>query len=160
MPRLVKPSAGRTFAETCTVRGREDEGRKAVLRKGRNHTRIASIGPDYLTLDGSEKVTSSDVLDLQPAVAPTATSEFSHPAVVGERGAITIPSATRRRYRLQAGSPVLIEERDEGILIRPAEIVPRRVGQEMTLSELLKDITPESLHPEVDTGPSVGRESW
>ena len=43
---------------------------------------------------------------------------------VGRRGTIVLSAATRRRYGLQDGSLFISEERDEGILIRPAVAVP------------------------------------
>ena len=44
--------------------------------------------------------------------------------LVGKRGTIVIPAKTRKRYRLDEGSPVLIEEREDGILMRPAATTP------------------------------------
>ncbi len=158
MSRTVKPSGGRTFSETCLVRGQEAEGRMAILRKGLKHYRIAPIGPDGLTMNGSEKIPVGDVLEGVDAGADDPTAPI--PAIFGDRGTITIPSVIRRNHRLQPGSPVLIEDREEGILIRPAEIVPRRPGPTITLEGLLEGVTPDILHPEVDAGPSVGRESW
>jgi bifunctional DNA-binding transcriptional regulator/antitoxin component of YhaV-PrlF toxin-antitoxin module len=43
---------------------------------------------------------------------------------VGRRGAIVLAAATRRRYGLEDGSLFISEEREEGILIRPAVAVP------------------------------------
>jgi bifunctional DNA-binding transcriptional regulator/antitoxin component of YhaV-PrlF toxin-antitoxin module len=43
---------------------------------------------------------------------------------VGRRGAIVLPSATRRRYGLNDGSLFISEEREDGILIRPAQATP------------------------------------
>lgn len=43
---------------------------------------------------------------------------------VGRRGTIVLPAATRRRYGLEDGSLFISEERDDGILIRPAVAVP------------------------------------
>ncbi len=43
---------------------------------------------------------------------------------VGKRGAIVIPARLRRRYGLEEGSLVTAEEREEGILIRPAVALP------------------------------------
>ncbi len=39
---------------------------------------------------------------------------------VGERGTIVVPATLRRRFGLDEGAIVLVEERDDGILIRPA----------------------------------------
>jgi len=46
-----------------------------------------------------------------------ATGEISK---VGKRGTIVIPVSLRRRFGLEEGSYVLIEERDEGLLLRGA----------------------------------------
>ena len=43
---------------------------------------------------------------------------------IGKRGALIIPAALRRQFDLHEGSPVIAEECDEGILIRPAAVVP------------------------------------
>jgi AbrB family looped-hinge helix DNA binding protein len=43
---------------------------------------------------------------------------------VGKRGTVVIPAALRRRYGIEEGSLVIAEDREEGILIRPAVAVP------------------------------------
>jgi AbrB family looped-hinge helix DNA binding protein len=43
---------------------------------------------------------------------------------VGKRGAIVIPAKLRRRFQIEEGSYVIIEERQDGILIRPAVVQP------------------------------------
>ncbi len=43
---------------------------------------------------------------------------------VGRRGTIVLSAATRRRYGLEDGSLFISEEREDGILIRPAVAVP------------------------------------
>jgi AbrB family looped-hinge helix DNA binding protein len=43
---------------------------------------------------------------------------------IGKRGTIVIPAKLRERYRLEEGSFVITEELEEGILLRPAAIVP------------------------------------
>jgi bifunctional DNA-binding transcriptional regulator/antitoxin component of YhaV-PrlF toxin-antitoxin module len=43
---------------------------------------------------------------------------------VGRRGTIVLSAATRRRYGLEDGSLFISEERDDGVLIRPAVAVP------------------------------------
>jgi AbrB family looped-hinge helix DNA binding protein len=45
-------------------------------------------------------------------------------ARVGKRGAIIVPARLRKRFGIEEGSVVTAEERDDGILIRPAVIVP------------------------------------
>jgi AbrB family looped-hinge helix DNA binding protein len=41
---------------------------------------------------------------------------------MGKRGTVVIPAKLRKRYRLDEGSPMLVEEREDGILMRPAAI--------------------------------------
>ena len=43
---------------------------------------------------------------------------------VGKRGTVVIPAALRRRFGIEEGSLVIAEDREEGILIRPAVAVP------------------------------------
>ncbi|MGH9744403.1 MAG: AbrB/MazE/SpoVT family DNA-binding domain-containing protein [Candidatus Acidiferrum sp.] len=45
-------------------------------------------------------------------------------ARVGKRGTVVVPAKLRRRYGLEEGSFVTAEARDEGILLRPAMIIP------------------------------------
>ena len=45
-------------------------------------------------------------------------------AKVGKRGAIVVPAKLRRRFVIEEGSIVTAEERDDGILIRPAVVIP------------------------------------
>jgi AbrB family looped-hinge helix DNA binding protein len=46
---------------------------------------------------------------------------------VGKRGAVVIPAALRRRFGIEEGSLVIAEEREDGILIRPAVVMPVEV---------------------------------
>ena len=43
---------------------------------------------------------------------------------IGRRGTAVIPAALRRRFGIDEGSLVIIEETPEGILIRPAVALP------------------------------------
>ena len=45
-------------------------------------------------------------------------------ARVGKRGAIVVPAKLRRRFGIEEGATVVAEEREDGILIRPAIVVP------------------------------------
>ena len=42
---------------------------------------------------------------------------------IGKRGTLVIPAALRRRFGLAEGTLVIAEEREDGILIRPAVAV-------------------------------------
>ena len=43
---------------------------------------------------------------------------------VGKRGTIVIPARLRRQFHLEEGSYIIVEARQEGILIRPASLHP------------------------------------
>lgn len=43
---------------------------------------------------------------------------------VGKRGTVVIPASLRRRYGLEEGREVLVEETEEGLLLRPAVTLP------------------------------------
>jgi AbrB family looped-hinge helix DNA binding protein len=45
-------------------------------------------------------------------------------ARVGKRGAIVVPAKLRKRFGIEEGTLVTAEEKDDGILIRPAVLVP------------------------------------
>jgi AbrB family looped-hinge helix DNA binding protein len=45
-------------------------------------------------------------------------------AKVGKRDAIVVPAKLRRRFGIEEGTVVTAEEREDGILIRPAVVVP------------------------------------
>ena len=47
-------------------------------------------------------------------------SHYSETGKLGKKGVFTIPSILRKRFGLHDGSLVIAEERDEGILLRPA----------------------------------------
>jgi AbrB family looped-hinge helix DNA binding protein len=55
-------------------------------------------------------------------------------SLVGERGQITIPKAIRQRLGIKPKSVVILEEREGGILIRPAATIPIRALTEEELS--------------------------
>lgn len=44
--------------------------------------------------------------------------------VIGKRGTVVIPAKIRQRYQLNEGSPLLIEEREDCIVMRPAVTTP------------------------------------
>jgi len=58
-----------------------------------------------------------------------AQAEVSHvatlePARIGKRGAFVIPARLRKRFGIREGSIVIAEEREDGILVRPAVVMP------------------------------------
>jgi AbrB family looped-hinge helix DNA binding protein len=56
---------------------------------------------------------------------------------VGKKGVFTIPAALRKRFGLQDGSLVIAEERDEGILLRPAVATALEMYDEARAAEFL-----------------------
>ncbi len=72
----------------------------------------------------------------------------------GNSVAIRLPKAMLEAAKLQAGDTVEIEAPDSGgILVRAQKRWP-------SIEERIASITPETLHPETDTGPPVGKEFW
>jgi hypothetical protein len=53
-----------------------------------------------------------------------------------------------------AGASVVIER------VNSVEVRIRKKGGRFSLSELLAGVTPENIHAEIQTGPSVGKEAW
>lgn len=45
-------------------------------------------------------------------------------ARVGKRGAIIVPAKLRKRFGIEEGTIVTAEEKEDGILIRPAVVIP------------------------------------
>jgi AbrB family looped-hinge helix DNA binding protein len=45
-------------------------------------------------------------------------------ATIGPRGTIVLPAGLRRRFGLEQGALVVVEERDGGVLLRPAPALP------------------------------------
>jgi AbrB family looped-hinge helix DNA binding protein len=63
-------------------------------------------------------------------------------AKVGKRGAIIVPAKLRRRFGIEEGSMIIAEETDDGILIRPAVVVPvERYSPERKAEFLLANAT-------------------
>ena len=58
-------------------------------------------------------------------------------ARVGKRGAIVVPAKLRKRYGLDEGTFVTAEAREDGILLRPAAIVPIERYSPQRKAELL-----------------------
>jgi antitoxin MazE len=72
----------------------------------------------------------------------------------GNSLALRIPKSFATETALDPGAEVELTL-EEGRLV----VTPRRAPT-YDLSELLAHVTPENLHHEVDTGPSVGSEVW
>jgi AbrB family looped-hinge helix DNA binding protein len=56
---------------------------------------------------------------------------------VGKRGAVVVPARLRRRFGIEEGSLVIAEERQDGILIRPAAAYPVEIYSPERKAEFL-----------------------
>jgi AbrB family looped-hinge helix DNA binding protein len=63
-------------------------------------------------------------------------------AKVGKRGAIIVPARLRKRFGIEEGTMIVAEEKYDGILIRPAVVVPvERYSPERKAEFLLSTAT-------------------
>ncbi|MBC8244115.1 MAG: AbrB/MazE/SpoVT family DNA-binding domain-containing protein [Verrucomicrobia bacterium] len=54
---------------------------------------------------------------------------------LNERGSLTLPKRLREKYAMDGDSTVIVEDAGEGILVRPAEVVPVEIYSEARLAE-------------------------
>jgi antitoxin MazE len=71
----------------------------------------------------------------------------------GNSASVRIPAAVLQAAKLRLDDSVDVREESGRIVIKPVS------RKEYTLSELLKGITPENSHDEVDFGRPVGKEA-
>jgi antitoxin MazE len=72
----------------------------------------------------------------------------------GKNLALRIPPAIATEAELREDAPVELSLIDGRLVVEPLALEPT------TLDELLKGVTDQNLHGEIDTGPVVGREAW
>ena len=58
-------------------------------------------------------------------------------ARIGKRGTLVIPADMRKRLGLEEDSIVAVEEREGGILIRPAAVIPIEIYSDERIAEFL-----------------------
>ena len=56
---------------------------------------------------------------------------------VGKRGTVVIPAKVRRRFNLDEGALLVIEEREDGVLLRPAVALPTEIYTPQRQAEFL-----------------------
>jgi AbrB family looped-hinge helix DNA binding protein len=56
---------------------------------------------------------------------------------VGRRGTVVIPAKLRKRFRMEEGALVIAEEREDGVLLRPAVALPVEVYTPERVAEFL-----------------------
>lgn len=59
--------------------------------------------------------------------------------IIGERGQMTIPKKLREKLGIKPKSPVVIELKENGILIKPAVAVPLREFSDEFVKQLVKE---------------------
>ena len=64
-------------------------------------------------------------------------SEHVATAKVGRRGTVVLPARLRRKYALEEGSLVIVEERPEGLMLRPAAAYPIEMYTPARVAEFL-----------------------
>ena len=64
-------------------------------------------------------------------------SEQVATAKVGRRGTVVLPARLRRKYALEEGSLVIVEERPEGLMLRPAATYPIEMYTPARVAEFL-----------------------
>jgi bifunctional DNA-binding transcriptional regulator/antitoxin component of YhaV-PrlF toxin-antitoxin module len=56
---------------------------------------------------------------------------------IGKRGVFTLPAPLRKRFGMVDGSLVIAEEREDGILLRPAVATPVEIYSDERIAEFL-----------------------
>ncbi len=63
--------------------------------------------------------------------------DYSETGKLGKKGVFTIPSVLRKRFGLHDGSLVIAEEREDGILLRPAVATALEMYDDGRVAEFL-----------------------
>jgi AbrB family looped-hinge helix DNA binding protein len=71
------------------------------------------------------------------AAPPGSKPSKSETGKIGRRGTFVIPSRLRKRYGMNEGTVVVAEEREDGILIRPAVVMPIEIYTDERIAEFL-----------------------
>jgi AbrB family looped-hinge helix DNA binding protein len=58
---------------------------------------------------------------------------------INDRGVITIPAAIRQAFGLKANDELIVEDTDQGILLRPAISVPIEIYTDERIAEFASD---------------------
>jgi antitoxin component of MazEF toxin-antitoxin module len=133
------------------VREREAEGDKEIIVSGRKHTRVtARTGPEHAAPSATELVKTADVSDVRHV----------HDVTTGQRQVLTLPKDLCRRLGIRVGTPLRIVEHEGRFEVIPMRLVPASEDTSKVLAGLLAQVTPETIHGEIDTGPAVGGEAW
>jgi antitoxin MazE len=69
--------------------------------------------------------------------------------------AVRIPKPVVTEVRLKRGTNVEVMATNGEVVVRPA-----KKRRKLRLEDLLKQVTPKNIHPEIKTGPPRRREVW
>lgn len=58
---------------------------------------------------------------------------------INERGALTIPAKMRKNFGIKANDELIIEDTDQGLLLRPAFSIPVEIYTEERIDEFASD---------------------
>lgn len=58
---------------------------------------------------------------------------------IGRRGSITLPAKMRKQYGLRERDKLIVEETDQGLLLRPAVSMPIELYSEERIAEFTRD---------------------
>ena len=148
MARLTK-TGEHAYSRIGKIRGREAQGEFAIIVCAANQTRVARFRPDGTVDPSTEELVASELVFDQKAI---------HTVLPKQRGTLTLPASLRRRYGIEENTPLrIVEEGDDRFSVHPMRLV-KAVDPAPSPDALLAGITPENVHPEIDFGPSVGRE--
>ena len=60
---------------------------------------------------------------------------------IGRRGAITLPAKLRKKFGLSQNDKLIVEDTDQGLLLRPAVSMPVEIYTEERIAEFQEDET-------------------
>lgn len=67
------------------------------------------------------------------------TVSMSDEITIGRQGAITLPASLRKRFGLAQNDKLIVEETDQGLLLRPAVSMPVEMYSEERIAEFQQD---------------------
>jgi len=59
--------------------------------------------------------------------------------IIGQRGVLTLPAKLRKRYGLQQNDELIVEETDQGLLLRPCISMPIELYSDDRIAEFEQD---------------------
>lgn len=59
--------------------------------------------------------------------------------IIGQRGVLTLPAKLRKRYNLQQNDELMVEETEQGLLLRPCVSMPIEYYSEERIAEFAED---------------------